>query len=190
MSAAPVTYKPRQECYSLVNHLPLKSVTVLKGFVFSHPTPGTGSFLSPSLPGIVQYKFVASAAGRVVMISVVNRHLTACKRLCIAHLGTVLKVTSAEDVNSDAFWCPLQRKNAKCCLLCEVSGPLVAMSFNEELELLHCPQSGTFPECWKQFLCRSKVSQQSQMWVQKLPGCSRGLASCGTWGAEWPLCNE
>lgn len=69
MSVALVTYKPLQECYSLVNHLSLKSVTVLKGFVFSHPTPVTGSFLAPSLPGIVQYKFVASAADRFVMIS-------------------------------------------------------------------------------------------------------------------------
>lgn len=54
------------------------------------------------------------------------------------HLGAVLQVTSAEDANSDPFDVPF-KANTKCCLLWEVSGPLVAMSFNEELELFHYP---------------------------------------------------
>lgn len=91
----------------------------------------------------------------------VNRHLTACKRpLQLAFWGLCWRWQALEMQTQTPFEVPF-KANAECCLLFEVSGPLVAMSFNEELELLHYPQSGTSPECWKRFCagvrCYNKV---------------------------------
>lgn len=83
----------------------------------------------------------------------VNRHLTTCKRplqLCWRWQALKMQIQTPFDVPFKA--------NTKCCSLWKVSGPLVAMSFNEELELLHYPQSGTFPECGKHLArCYNKV---------------------------------
>lgn len=115
-----------------------------EGVCFSHPAPGTGSFLSPSLPGIVQCKFLLrQQMGLSCFME--NRHLTTRTRHCSWPLGDCAGGDKHRGCEPRCLLMSPSKKtlNAVYC----VSGPLVAMSFNEELELLHYPSSGTSPEC-------------------------------------------
>lgn len=113
------------------NHLALK-MQLRRSILFSqHPTPVTGSFLS--LPGTVQYKFVALLAKRYVVIP----WLTGMKSLHSWPCGNCLyKCLWSEwcwgfRLPSDVHF----KENTEQCLLVQGKEPARGHIPNEELEL-------------------------------------------------------